>query len=219
MAGAEAAAAGVAGSPAGGPAGRLRLEVLGGLRLTRDGAPLPGLAYAKGRALLTYLAVTGRPHSREALAALLWGELPDEAARLNLRVVLADLRRAAGGHLVVTRATVAFDRAAPYWLDAEAFEAALRGPDGGRAVALDHLRAAAALYRGDLLEGFAVREAWAFDEWLAAERERLRQLALHALHALAVHHTERGEYAAGIDHTTRLLALDPWREDAHQQLM
>jgi predicted ATPase/DNA-binding SARP family transcriptional activator/TolA-binding protein len=214
MAGAEAEAAG---GP--GPAAGLRLEVLGGLSLTLDGAPLPGLAYAKGRALLAYLAVTGRPHAREALAALLWGELPDGSARQNLRVVLADLRRAAGDHLVVTRTTVAFDRAAPYWLDAAAFEAALRPPDSGGAVPPERLRAAAALYRGDLLEGFAVREAPAFDEWLAAERERLRQLALHALHALAVHHTERGEAAAGIDYTTRLLALDPWREDAHRQLM
>ena len=61
----------------------LRLELLGGLRLSRGGAPLAGFAYAKGRALLAYLALTGRPHPREALAALLWGDLPDAAARQN----------------------------------------------------------------------------------------------------------------------------------------
>ena len=201
------------------PAG-LRLELLGGLRLARDGAPLLGLAYAKGRALLAYLAVTGRTHTREALAALFWGELPDDAARQNLRAVLADLRRVAGHHLVISRETVAFDRAAPYWLDVEEFEAALRRPGAGDVPPeAERLRTAVDLYRGDLLAGFAVRDAPAFDEWLAAERERLRQLALHALHELVIYATERGDYAAGIDATTRLLAQDPWREDAHRQLM
>jgi predicted ATPase len=54
---------------------------------------------------------------------------------------------------------------------------------------------------------------------VTAQRERLRQLALHALHELVDYHTAQGEYAAGIDACTRLLQFDPWREDAHRQLM
>src|SRR5262245_1801052 len=83
----------------------LRLEALGGLRLTRDGTALAGPTYAKSRALLAYLAITRRPHTREALASLLWGEMPDAAARQNLRVILGDLRRTAGGHLAIVRDT------------------------------------------------------------------------------------------------------------------
>jgi predicted ATPase/DNA-binding SARP family transcriptional activator len=196
---------------------QLRLELLGGLRLTRDGAPMTGLAYAKSRALLAYLAVTGQPHSREALATLLWSDLPGDAARQNLREVLSNLRRVAGRYLLITRETVAFDRTAPTWLDVDAFHAALDRPGATRLV--ERLRAAVDLYHGDLLAGFAVHDAPAFDEWLAAQRERLRQLALHALHELAVFHTERSDHAAGIAYITRLLALDPWREDAHRQLM
>ena len=51
----------------------LRLELLGSVSITLDGEALRGLRYTKSIALLGFLAVTGRPHSREALATLLWG--------------------------------------------------------------------------------------------------------------------------------------------------
>ena len=53
---------------------------------------MTGFIYNKALALLIYLAVTKRPHSREALAGLLWGEMPDASAKANLRKILAALR-------------------------------------------------------------------------------------------------------------------------------
>ncbi len=193
----------------------LRLEVLGGLRITRGGAPVDFVS-SKAPALLVYLAVTGRLHYRAALAALLWSEHPEEDARRNLRVVLANLRQTLAPHLLITREAIAFDRAGDYWLDVDQFEAALQAESP---VDVSRLQAAVRLYRGDFLEGFYVREAPAFDEWATAQRERLRQLALNALHELVSYHTDQHEYAAGLDACTRLLGLDPWREDAHRQLM
>ncbi len=108
------------------PEAPLHLELLGGLRAARGGIPLGGFASQKARALLAYLAITGRPHARAALAGLLWGELPEADARTNLRGVLMNLQRVVGPHLQVTRETIAFDRGRPYWLDVEAFEAGLR---------------------------------------------------------------------------------------------
>jgi len=195
----------------------LRLDLFGGVAITRDAAPLPGALSAKAQALLCYLAITGRPQSRGALAALLWGELPDDDARANLRQALTNLRRLAGDHLTIRREAVAFDRAAPYRLDAERFEEYLRAAAAGGGA--DHLRAATELYVGDLLDGLAVRDAPAFEEWLAVERERLRLLAVQALHELGVYHSDRAEYLAAGEVLGRLLALDPWREDAHRQLM
>ncbi len=66
---------------------QLRVCVLGGLDLTVGGLPLVGLAPAKAKALLVYLAVTGAAQTRSALAGLLWSDLPEEAARTNLRLV------------------------------------------------------------------------------------------------------------------------------------
>ena len=194
---------------------QLHLELLGGARITRGGVPLHFVT-AKAVALLCYLAVTGRPHSRTSLAALLWGEHAEDDARRNLRVVLTNLRHLVAPHLLITRETLAFDQTSTAWLDVEAFEAALRGavpPD------LDRLGEAVALYRGDFLEGFHVRNAPAFEEWALAQRERQRQRVLHALHVLVNAHIAQHAYAAGIEHCTRLLQLDPWGEDAHRQLM
>jgi DNA-binding SARP family transcriptional activator len=206
----------------------LQLSLLGKLQISRDGAPVTGFVSAKAQALLVYLAVTARPHDRQALAALLWGDMPQTEARANLRSALSNLRKLLEPYLLISRDEAAFNQASSYWLDVAAFEAALVQPTSpvqGEPVPLSWevhsqaLRQAIELYQGDFLEGFAVREALAFEEWLLSRRERLRQLAVQALHTLALEHTARGEYAAGIDYTTRLLALEPWREEAHRQLM
>jgi DNA-binding SARP family transcriptional activator len=63
-----------------------------------DGAPIENLASIKAKALLIYLAVTGKSHSRSALAALLWSDMPDTGARANLRVALSALRKSIGAN-------------------------------------------------------------------------------------------------------------------------
>ena len=91
----------------------LRVRVLGTTELAVDGRPLAGLASAKATALLVYLAMTGRPQSRSALAGLLWSDLPEATARANLRLALTKLRRSLPAQLLVTRQTVALDPARP----------------------------------------------------------------------------------------------------------
>jgi DNA-binding SARP family transcriptional activator len=100
----------------------LQLALLGTVRITRGGVPVTDFVSSKAQALLCYLAVTGRPHSREALAGLLWGEMPEAKAGASLRVALSKLRRLVTPHLIITRETATFDRESPCWLDVEGFE-------------------------------------------------------------------------------------------------
>src|SRR5688572_2456210 len=109
----------------------LGLLVLGGIGVERDGVPVTGFISNKAPALLCYLAITGRPHTRAALAGIFWGEMPEMDARASLRVVLSNLRQLAGTHLAITRESVAFNRDAAYELDLERFEALLRQRDHG----------------------------------------------------------------------------------------
>lgn len=194
----------------------VRLACLGPVSITRGEHPVSGFRSAKALALLCYLAITGQPHTRPALAGLLWGELPEDDARRNLRTVVANLRQLVGAQLVVTRDTLAFDRSAPYWLDVEDFERAAAAP---AAPDLAQLQATAALIRGELLQGLFVRDAPDWDDWLTGQRERLRQLSLQALHRLASQALAEGDYTAGIDAATRLLAMEPWQEDGHRLVM
>ncbi len=195
----------------------LRLALLGGLQITSGETPLTGFISAKAQALFCYLAVTGRPHTRAELAGLLWGDMPDAAAAGNLRKALHNLNQIAGPYLTITRQTIAFNRESPYWVDVEVFQSRLQtaAPEQGP----DQWREAAALYHGDFLQGFYVRDAPPFEEWMSLERERLKDLALRALQTLAAYHTARREYAPGLEYASRLLILDPWREEAHRLKM
>ena len=74
---------------------RFALSLLGPVQATLDGQLINHFAYDKVRALLVYLAVeSGAAHARDALAGLLWPELPNAAARTNLRQALTTLRQA-----------------------------------------------------------------------------------------------------------------------------
>jgi DNA-binding SARP family transcriptional activator len=97
-------------------------------------------------------------------------------------------------------------------LDVAAFE---RLAADGSAPALER---AAELYRGDLLVGFAVNEI-AFEDWLVAERERLREQALAALGRLLAGQAKGSSTEPAIRTALRLIALDPLQEEAHRTLM
>jgi DNA-binding SARP family transcriptional activator len=199
---------------------QLELRLLGGMHLTRNGAPVTDHSSKKGLALLSYLAISGRAHSRDELAGVLWGDMPDTEARANLRGVLFNLRRLVAPYLHVDRQMVAFDRQSPYWVDVAHFQSGILQIESVKPEnRIESLREAVELYCGDLMEGFYVRGAPAFEEWLLVEREQLRQLAIQGFYMLAVHYTTQGEYAAAIRYTTRLLEMDPWREEAYRQQM
>ncbi len=85
----------------------LYLKLLGSPHILLGDQPLEFIT-TKAQALLIYLAVTAHtaaqpaPHSRDALAALLWGEMADAQAKQNLHTVLPDLRRLVACHCART---------------------------------------------------------------------------------------------------------------------
>ena len=194
----------------------LRIALLGGLEIT--GGKIAALAslIRKTRALVAYLVLRGgRGQSREKLAELLWSNSAEEQARANLRQTLSLLRKALNG-----------DGAASLVADGDRIS--LAGPDIELDVALfeqlvaeatpDALKRAAALYKGDFLDGFSLKED-SFESWARNERERLRHLASDALTRLIAHCDEVGDRERCVETATRLLILDPLRETAHRILM
>lgn len=194
---------------------KLQLNFLGGVGICQNGAPVADVGGRKALALLCYLAVNRQPFSREALAGLLWGEMPDDRARMNLRRTLSRLRPYVGPHLHITTREIAFNRDLPYWLDVEQFETAV----SPRKNDITHLREAIDLYQGDFLDGFYVKNAPAFEEWMFTQRVRWHDLAVQILHTLVADCLHQKSYSDGIAYAKRLLTLDPWREEAHRQLM
>src|SRR3712207_518356 len=76
---------------------RIIVRLLGPFEVTIDGEPVTTFEYAKVRALLAYLAMESqRPVPRAELAALLWPDQPERAARASLSQALTTLRNALG---------------------------------------------------------------------------------------------------------------------------
>lgn len=209
----------------------VEVHVLGTFRIAVDGQVLTDIASDKTRGLLTYLALEGA-QPRTILTALLWPYLPQEAAFNNLRKTLHRLRQrleasapAAAELVVPSRQTVQLD---PQRLrmDALHFQTLLAECDlhphpalAACDACLARLTQAADLYQGELLAGFGLADAPAFEEWLLLRRETLHQQALFAIATLTTAWEARGEIARAHSYASRSLALDPYREEAHRQQM
>lgn len=206
--------------------GGLRLRFLGPPEVTLNGGPVD-FDTRKATALLAYLAVTGRTHRREALAALLYPDYDQERAYANLRRTLWSLHTALGkAWLEADRETIGLVDDADVWSDVEAFRRRLAEcrthGHSEREVCSECLRPlaqAAALYRDDFLAGFTLPDSVAFDEWQFFEMESLRQELASALGRLVSGHRAAGDMAQAIAYARRWLALDPLHEPAHRQLM
>jgi DNA-binding SARP family transcriptional activator len=161
----------------------LELRLLGPPQISLQGVVSRELTAAKAQALLYYLAMTaarGQPsQTRAALATLLWSEHGEGEARSNLRKVIQQLRKSFAGYLAVEHDAIGFQSDQVYWVDALAFTTQLRAARTAADPAL--LQQAVALYGGDFLEGFYVREAPLFEAWMLAERVRLRELMLQGV--------------------------------------
>ncbi len=130
-------------------------------------------------ALLVYLAAS-LPRGfrrRDELLALLWSDSDAHRARNSLRQSLHVLRQRLPTDTVLVRGGEEVALSVHLLrVDSEMFEGHL---DHGREVE------ALALYRGDLLQGCHLADCPEFEEWLGAERERLRRRAVHGALVLA----------------------------------
>jgi DNA-binding SARP family transcriptional activator/pimeloyl-ACP methyl ester carboxylesterase len=201
----------------------IRLSLLGTPRLERNAAPLT-VPRRKTLALLAYLAMTGAPHSREALATLLWPEYDPSSGLANLRRELSRLKGALGEqNLTADRLQVELNPQAELWLDVRAFQGHLKsGLDQAHtqdSECLEALQKAVGLYQGDFMAGFSLPDAPEFDEWQFFQAEELRRSLSNALKGMIEAYISRGEYAQAIPYARRWLSLDALHEPAHRRLM
>ncbi|MCA9981049.1 MAG: NACHT domain-containing protein, partial [Anaerolineales bacterium] len=193
----------------------LRLQLLGHPHIIYRDKPVYALTSAKSQAVLYYLAVWQRSVSRLALGSLLWADKSESEARVNLRKALQHLQKALPDCLITTRETVALDMSLVE-TDVAAFLSVVASPTP---LALEAQQKAAALYVGEFLAGFHLDDAPEFEQWQSHERQRLHNTAVSLFTHIAQHHLQRRNTPDALEATQRLLTLEPWREEAHQQMM
>jgi DNA-binding SARP family transcriptional activator len=203
----------------------LSVQLFGKGEASYNGQALAGFPGKQCCRLLCYLLLNRQQaQPRERLAAVFWAEYPTATSRTYLRTCLWRLRQAlqeagapAGAYLCCENDSLSLVNSAPYWLDVEAFEAAVHACQEAPGDGLDPdqartLEKADRLYVGHLLEG-------TYDDWCLYDRERLRLLHLELLGKLLAYHEGAGSYEQGLDYAQRILAHDPAHEQVHRQAM
>ncbi len=172
------------------------------------------------QSLCAYLALhQAEPVDRRRLAFLLWPQVPESAARRNLRQYLHRLRQflqpvdVSGSLIVVDSMTITFDPQRLLWIDAREFMDQLRRAEDLQGPArLAALRSAVDLYRGDLLQNL-------YDDWCRAEQERFRQMYEYALHTLIATCEGLNRLDEAIYWAERAVQVSPLQEGLYRTLM
>jgi len=180
------------------------------LRLTSEFQLLVGseeLSVPRGvQRLLAFLAIAGSPVARSRVAGQLWLDVPEWRALGNLRSALWRLRRVQRPIVRSLDDRIALDGGVV--VDLEELTR-LTGnlsahPDSDALSRVSQLVAAR-----DLLPGWE-------DEWIIIERERFRELRIHALERASRSLLERGYHAAAMDAALAAVEAEPFRDSAQR---
>ena len=162
-----------------------------------------------GQRLLALLALQGRPLERLWVAGTLWMDASEERAGASLRSALWRLPQPGGTPMVessVTHLRLARD------IDVDLHDLSARMERLEQAsTAIDDRTGSSALTR-DLLPDW-------YEDWVVLERERFRQLRLHALEAQCRRLTEAGRFGAAVQAGLAAVSGEPLRESAHRTLI
>lgn len=192
---------------------QIALSLLGPVEITwAEGQP-PRFRSPTAVALLGYLVAEARPMSRDALTALFWPDQPHSQARGELRRILHNLSAILPDCILAMRQSVRFEATDKCQVDTTVVRESNNRGD------LLSLKRVAALYRGEFLEGLYLDNCPEFETWLLAMREYWHQQMVRALHTITIRLADQGEYEQGLDFALQLLILEPWREEAHRQVM
>jgi len=185
-----------------------QLSLLGGFQLRcAAGQDVP--VSRSGQRLLALLALQARSLERLWVAGTLWLDATEERAGASLRSALWRLPQP-GGAAVIEASTGHLRLARDLAVDTvELVDLAerLEAPGG-----CGDLRPQPSALAGDLLPDW-------YEDWVVLERERFRQLRLHALEALCRWLTQAGRFGAAVQAGLAAVAGEPLRESAHRTLI
>jgi DNA-binding SARP family transcriptional activator len=204
---------------------RMAVHCLGPLQVYRGEERLGRWCSRRSKSLFKYLvAHRGRPVSKDVLMDAFWPEAAPEAARNSLHVAIHGLRRSLRARDEQASPVLFRDNAymldpdLDVWVDVEEFErlvAAGRraGAAGDVDAAIRDYQAAQALYQGDLFDDDP------YEDWMLPRRRWLRDAHLGLLQELSAYQLARGDYASCATLARQVIAAEPYREDAHRDLI
>jgi DNA-binding SARP family transcriptional activator len=189
------------------PAPTAQVRVLGGfeVRVADEFVSLP----SNVERILALLAVRARPQTRISVASTLWMDTSEERAAANLRTALWKARQQIGDCVEVRGNHLNL----ALWVEIDLGDVVGRArrllDDGAELRSTD---CDPAELVGDLLPEWD-------EDWILFERERLRQLRIHALECLCRKLSDAGRPGPAIDAGLAAVAAEPLRESAQRVLI
>jgi DNA-binding SARP family transcriptional activator len=161
---------------------------------------------------MTFLALhQHRALPRSYVAGVLWADVPSDRAGANLRASIWRLPQQCRALIEQTARHIRLaENVAVDYIDA--VSVAHRLLDDGQCREADLGREARSQMSSELLPA-------CYDEWVLIERERFRQLRIHALEAQCERLTISERYAEAIDAGLAATRAEPLRESSHRVLI
>ena len=192
---------------------RFEIKLFGSIEIYHKGQPITHFRSQKALALLAFLITEDRPVTREYLAGLIWPEATQAQALGLLRRSLYSLSKQLPDCLETSQRTISFRQDAPAHIDTRQFaQLAAQNDTIAWTAAID-------LYRASFLEGVYLSDCPAFEQWLITEQRRWQDQADDLLARLIQALIDQGDYRTALTYANRRLALAPWQEETHQQMM
>ena len=185
------------------------LGLLGGFEL-RQGEVVVDLPLSVQR-LVAFLAMQTRPLQRLYVAGSLWLDGSEEHAAANLRTTLWRARRASAGLITCTPTLMSLSGAVEV-------DVSRNSQLARRLLSRDREPLEAASELGDLASQSEFLPDW-YDDWVLIERERYRQLRLHALEALCEALAAAHRYGEAVEAGMACVVSEPLRESSHRALI
>jgi DNA-binding SARP family transcriptional activator len=164
--------------------------------------------------LVAFVAFRERRVRRRHVSGALWLDASEKRASANLRAALWRTPAPGGCPLLGASSThIWFNPEVEVDLRVSVARArsVLKEGEAG-AVQSENLQRELSWLADDLLPDWD-------EDWVLAERERFRQLRLHALERISQNLTGVGQYAAALQAALTAVAAEPLRESSHRQLV
>src|SRR5438477_5127424 len=190
----------------------LLLELLGTLSLRSDARPVPVAAQQKRPlGLLALVALAGKSGlPRERIEAYLWPETASGPARHSLDQTVYAIRHALGVDFILSAGRELSLDPHLVRVDLWEFEQSIRDGDW---------EAAAAKYKGPLLDGFHLGASRELESWIDAERSRVLGEYQRAVENLALQASTAGDHSRTIRWRRKLANSDPFSAGVAKKLI
>lgn len=194
---------------------KIELRLLGYPQILKNDAVVSGFISNKALLLFCFLVLERQTHTRDALSTLLWGEMPEQRAKANLRQALHNIQKLFPDCFDVSRQAVAVRDVSQIWIDV----VELRNINRMDAPSSLELERAYALYNGEFLEGINATDDFQLDDWLRGHREGCRIAHMTLLEKLEQHYVAAGLWEKAENTLRTLIQIEPWKESYYRHLM